>query len=110
MAYLILENSETQREGTGGYFDFDPQNGNELTSIQNILAARRSDNHAVTLLSASGEDAGNGLGRLLSTVMSLFSKESEGKKINTLSRTPKYCLNPQNCHRLHRSTTDLSVA
>jgi hypothetical protein len=79
MAALILENDGLVATGAGGYFDFDPKNRRDIESIQNILASRRADkwryNRPVTLLSASGEDTETLLGRILATVISLFTND-----------------------------------
>lgn len=113
MAALILEDGGTKRADQGGYFDFDPENGNELASVKNILASRREScgqNQTVTLLSASGEEAENGLGRLLSAVLALFHREPACMQPNVRTHTSISCRNPKSCRCINHRTNDLSVA
>ena len=112
MAALILENDGLPTADAGGYFDFDPKNSDELESVQNIIASRRGDNgrynRPVTLLSASGEDTETLLGRILASVISLFTS-NDGDGTNMVRPSLLKGRRSFRAGRLSKRSTDLSV-
>jgi len=113
MAYLILENKGTRATDSGGFFDFNPENSNEVADIRNLLIDRRAGNHGfkkpVNLLCSSSDEPEKSRNGIFSMIARLFGATSEKTSNCPYTRTVN-SKSVRSHRRTGRSTSDLPVA